>query len=93
MPSLDRERKDSSTRLLEALQNDPLWMKRPFFAWMGRHMALILLSSSLFLLYGYFLTHKIDLTTADLGRHIKNGEMPTPHGSFSDFPEFRSSSF
>ena len=25
--------------------------------------------------YGFFLFHKIDLTTADLGRHIKNGEL------------------
>ena len=25
--------------------------------------------------YGFFLLHKVDLTTADLGRHIKNGEM------------------
>ena len=25
--------------------------------------------------YGFFLLHKINLTTADLGRHIKNGEM------------------
>lgn len=30
---------------------------------------------SLFVLYGLFLAHKIDLTTADLGRHIKNGEI------------------
>lgn len=29
----------------------------------------------MFLLYGLFLTHKIDLVTADLGRHIKNGEV------------------
>ncbi len=26
-------------------------------------------------LYGFFLSHKINLVTADLGRHIKNGEM------------------
>ncbi len=63
------------SRLLEVLQNDPQWMKRPFFVWIERHAALILLCLSLFLLYGYFLAHKIDLTTADLGRHIKNGEM------------------
>lgn len=25
--------------------------------------------------YGFFLFHKVDLTTADLGRHIKNGEL------------------
>ncbi len=31
----------------------------------------------LFLLawYGFFLAHKIDLTTADLGRHLKNGQL------------------
>lgn len=30
-------------------------------------------------LYGLFLFHKIDLTSADLGRHIKNGEMVWQH--------------
>lgn len=29
----------------------------------------------LLLTYGFLLTHKIDLRTADLGRHIKNGEV------------------
>jgi hypothetical protein len=29
----------------------------------------------LILLYGLFLTHKINLVTADLGRHLKNGEL------------------
>jgi len=29
----------------------------------------------LMLWYGFFLFHKIDLTTVDLGRHIKNGEL------------------
>lgn len=33
--------------------------------------------------YGIFLTHKIDLTTADLGRHIENGEVIV-HGSNTD---------
>jgi len=28
----------------------------------------------LFLTYGFFLTHKINLVTADLGRHLRNGE-------------------
>lgn len=35
----------------------------------------IVILSFLFLIYSLFLIQKIDLTTADLGRHIKNGEM------------------
>ena len=34
----------------------------------------ILIVVLLLLIYGYLLSHKIDLVTADLGRHIKNGE-------------------
>lgn len=34
----------------------------------------ILILTLLLLLYGFLLVHKIDLTTLDLGRHIKNGE-------------------
>lgn len=34
----------------------------------------LLIPVTLLLFYGLFLTHKINLVTADLGRHIKNGE-------------------
>ncbi|MEK7503042.1 MAG: hypothetical protein AAB556_01195 [Patescibacteria group bacterium] len=37
---------------------------------------------ALLLVYGYLLAHKIDLTTADLGRHIKNGENLLKHFDF-----------
>src|SRR3989344_6874602 len=40
-----------------------------------KFLPVILLMAALFLLYGYFLSHEINLVTADLGRHIKNGEM------------------
>ena len=47
----------------------------PFVMWVRAHAAVIALLLSLFAFYGLFLAHKIDLTTADLGRHIKNGEI------------------
>ncbi|HYA27780.1 MAG TPA: hypothetical protein VEI95_03115 [Acidobacteriota bacterium] len=31
--------------------------------------------AALVLVYGYFLAHPLDLTTGDLGRHLKNGEL------------------
>ncbi|MDP3093793.1 MAG: hypothetical protein Q8N16_03445 [bacterium] len=34
--------------------------------------------------YGFFLFHKIDLTTADLGRHLKNGELVLENFSFEN---------
>lgn len=45
----------------------------------SRLVALSLLALILFIFYGYFLTHKIDLVTADLGRHVKNGELVWSH--------------
>ena len=39
----------------------------------------ILVVVLLLLFYGLFLTHKIDLTQADLGRHLKNGEILFSH--------------
>ncbi len=39
----------------------------------GRVLA-ILIPTLLLVFYGLFLTHQINLVTADLGRHIKNGE-------------------
>ena len=50
-------------------------MRHPVFACLSQHSSAIILCVLLFILYGLFLAHKIDLTTADLGRHIKNGEM------------------
>ncbi|MDD5547637.1 MAG: hypothetical protein PHN74_01915 [Candidatus Pacebacteria bacterium] len=35
----------------------------------------LLIPICLLIFYGLFLTHKINLVTADLGRHLKNGEM------------------
>jgi len=42
--------------------------------WCGGLPQIIILSI-LLLWYGFFITQKIDLTTTDLGRHIKNGEI------------------
>lgn len=61
--------------LEEKLAHDPAWMRQPFVEKCIRNLPVIILVAFLFLLYGYFLAHKIDLTTADLGRHIKNGEL------------------
>ena len=61
--------------LEEKLARDPAWFNHPLVQKFLRSIPVIILVGSLFLLYGYFLAHKIDLTTADLGRHIKNGEM------------------
>lgn len=61
--------------LEEKLAHDPAWMRQPFVEKCIRNLPVIMLVVFLFLLYGYFLAHKIDLTTADLGRHIKNGEL------------------
>lgn len=41
-----------------------------FWHWLSVLIPILLLA-----FYGIFLTHKISLVTADLGRHIKNGEM------------------
>ncbi len=41
----------------------------------GLRASAVVLLVALFALYGFFLAHTIDLTTADLGRHIKNGEV------------------
>lgn len=35
----------------------------------------IAVSATLSLVYGFFLAHPLDLTTGDLGRHLKNGEL------------------
>ena len=45
--------------------------------YLNRQSLIITLVVSLILLvfYGSFLTHKINLVTADLGRHLKNGEL------------------
>lgn len=59
----------------EILAREPAWMQKPFAERFIRDLPFIFLFVFLFLLYGYFLAHKIDLTTADLGRHIKNGEI------------------
>src|SRR3989338_731173 len=40
----------------------------------GRVLA-VLIPALLLVFYGLFLTHQINLVTADLGRHIKNGEV------------------
>lgn len=61
--------------LEERLKSEPDWMKTPRVSLLFKNIPLIVLLGSIFLLYGYFLAHKIDLTTADLGRHIKNGEV------------------
>lgn len=62
--------------LVELLEPAPKSTEQqPFVVWMRKHAAVIVLLISLFALYGFFLAHKIDLTTADLGRHIKNGEI------------------
>ncbi|MGH7809194.1 MAG: hypothetical protein ACREP5_02850, partial [Candidatus Binatia bacterium] len=35
----------------------------------------VVMSAALLLVYGTFLAHPLDLTTGDLGRHLKNGEL------------------
>jgi hypothetical protein len=35
----------------------------------------IAMSAALLVTYGFFLAHPLDLTTGDLGRHLKNGEL------------------
>ncbi|MSU55877.1 MAG: hypothetical protein EXS51_01005 [Candidatus Taylorbacteria bacterium] len=66
---------EPATRLLDVLQREPKWAERPSFAWLFRNSNVLLLCTILFALYGFFLSHPIDLVTADLGRHLKNGEM------------------
>ncbi|OHA19886.1 MAG: hypothetical protein A3C08_01015 [Candidatus Taylorbacteria bacterium RIFCSPHIGHO2_02_FULL_47_18] len=66
----------SSMNLLSFLEPKSVYTERmPFVLWMRTHTVVIVLLLLLFALYGFFLAHKIDLTTADLGRHIKNGEI------------------
>jgi hypothetical protein len=43
----------------------------------------IIIGVAIFAWFGIFLAHKIDLTTADLGRHIQNGRVII-HGSWQD---------
>jgi len=57
------------------ISRDPEWMRRPFFTFLFGNLPALVIIVSMVLLYGLFLTHKIDLVTADLGRHIKNGEV------------------
>ncbi|MDP3661362.1 MAG: hypothetical protein Q8R17_00685, partial [bacterium] len=64
-----------SMNLIKLLEPKPENRERPVVTWIQKHTAVIILLLSLFSLYGFFLAHKIDLTTADLGRHIKNGEI------------------
>lgn len=59
----------------ERLKREPKWMELPFVMRLLRHGPALLLCLFIFALYGLFLSHPIDLTTADLGRHIKNGEV------------------
>jgi MFS family permease len=40
-----------------------------------KYLPQLIILGALFFWYGLFVTQKIDLTTADLGRHIKNGEI------------------
>lgn len=61
--------------LEEKLAQDPAWMQRLAVERLLKNLPVIILVVPLLLFYGYFLAHKIDLTTADLGRHIKNGEI------------------
>ena len=65
----------SDSRMLERLEGEPPWMKRPLVAYLLRSSGAIILCILLFVLYGFFLSHTVDLVTADLGRHIKNGEV------------------
>ncbi len=60
--------------LEERLAREPQWIHRPAASFFFNNLPLLILLCAVFLLYGYFLSHKIDLVTADLGRHIKNGE-------------------
>ena len=64
-----------ASRLLDTLQREPEWTKKPLFAWFFKNRNVVILCVILFALYGFFLSHPIDLVTADLGRHIKNGEL------------------
>lgn len=64
-----------SKTLEEIISDDPKWLKTSFFNWLAKNSGAVLLCALLLLLYGFFLFHKIDLVTADLGRHIKNGEI------------------
>lgn len=43
------------------------WVRRPDYALLAAALLILIF-------YGLFLGHRINLTTADLGRHIKNGE-------------------
>ncbi len=43
----------------------------------------IIIATAIFAWFGLFLAHKIDLTTADLGRHIVNGSIIL-HGSWAE---------
>lgn len=60
-------------KLPRCITDDPTWMKHPVLQAFFGSTPRIILFVALFLLYGYFLSHKIDLVTADLGRHIVNG--------------------
>lgn len=66
---------EKDATLADRLSQDPAWMNSPLLSWILKNGPLIIFLTAIFLLYGYFLSHKIDLTTADLGRHIKNGEI------------------
>ena len=61
--------------LEQRLAREPSWLTRPAFQAFSRRLPIVLLLATLCALYGYFLAHPIDLTTADLGRHLKNGEI------------------
>ncbi|PIQ68851.1 MAG: hypothetical protein COV91_02140 [Candidatus Taylorbacteria bacterium CG11_big_fil_rev_8_21_14_0_20_46_11] len=59
--------------LSERLANDPSWMRHPAVSFLFSNTPRLILLIAVFLLYGYFLSHQINLVTADLGRHIVNG--------------------
>lgn len=67
------------------------------FAYFNRKSFIITIVVSLVLLifYGSFLTHKINLVTADLGRHLKNGELffQTWHPIATNFYSYTESDF
>ena len=46
-------------------------------------IAKVIIGLAMFAWFGIFLAHKIDLTTADLGRHLENGSIII-HGSWQD---------
>lgn len=54
--------------------------KEKFLIYFKILLVVLLLSS-----YGFFLSRKIDLTTADLGRHLKNGELILNSTKFFNF--------